>query len=132
MMKEASLALAVAGFLLAAGGPAHAADVATGKALYASHCAVCHKADGSGGLKFGKAVSADLRSPGLENTYHRSDALILRAMLEGKDEDGGPLDAPMPHWKGQITKQQASDILDYLKTLCCSASAETNEPKGQP
>lgn len=130
-MNNVFVAVAVSGILVATSGLASAADVATGKALYMSHCAACHRPDASGGLKFGKAVSADLRSPGLENTYSHSDALILRAILEGKDEEGGSLDAPMPHWKGQITAQQASDILDYLKTLCCSASPETQEPKGQ-
>ncbi|HUA77018.1 MAG TPA: cytochrome c [Acetobacteraceae bacterium] len=102
-----------------------APGTAPGKALYLSHCAVCHQDSGAGGLKLGTAVSADLRSPGLETTYRNSDALIMRAILEGKDEEGGPLDAPMPHWKGQLTEQQAGQILIYLKTLCCSAAPET-------
>ncbi len=102
-----------------------------GMMLFMSDCATCHQANASGGLKVGNAVSADLRSPGLENTYHHSDALILRAILEGKDEEGGPLDAPMPHWKGQMSEQQAMQVLAYLKTLCCSPSPESKEPKTQ-
>ena len=124
-MKTMLGAGAVAGLLMVGVLPAMAQGTDTGKALFLSHCAVCHKDNGSGGVKLGTAVSADLRSPGLETTYHNSDALILRAILEGKDEEGGPLDSPMPHWKGELTSQQAGEILTYIKTLCCNAAPES-------
>ena len=110
-----------------AGGSAP--DIGAGKAVYAAHCVMCHRADGSGGLKVGKTVSADLRSPGLENTYGQSDAKLMRAILEGKDEDGGDLDLVMPHWKGQITTAQATAVLAYVKTLCCHAEKENDDAK---
>lgn len=123
----AALACALAaGSLLIAAPAAHAA--LTGKQLFDSRCATCHKKTGAGGLKFGTVVSADLRSPGLEKMYHNDDNLILRAILQGRDEDGQPLDAPMPHWKGVIGKKQAQLIVGYLKTLCCSTNGEPNEP----
>lgn len=115
-----------AGSLLFAMPSAQAAM--SGKQLFDSRCAGCHKKDGSGGLKFGEVVSADLRSPGLENMYKHDDNLILRAILQGRDEDGQELDAPMPHWKGVIGKQQAEKIVKYLKTLCCNKGEEPNEP----
>lgn len=115
---------AAVALLMAGAAPAIAQSNAAGKALFLSHCAVCHHDNGSGGVKLGTTVSADLRSPGLEDTYHHDDALILRAILEGKDEDGQPLEAPMPHWKGSLTKAQAEEILSYIKTLCCNAAPE--------
>lgn len=116
----------VAGLATAGAWPAHADSATTrGKKLFDSDCASCHKMDGSGGMNLGNnVVSADLRSPGLENTYHHDDKLIMRAILYGKDEDGGALESPMPHWNGQLSKQQAKDIISYLKTLCCSKSSE--------
>lgn len=106
--------------------PAHAASDkhASGKELFQSRCASCHKANGEGGVKLGDAVSADLRAPGLEDMYHHSDIMLLRAIMDGKDEDGEPLDAPMPHWKGSLTTQQGEKIIGYMKTLCCHTDLE--------
>ncbi|MDE8348469.1 MAG: c-type cytochrome [Acidocella sp.] len=94
-----------------------AANVASGAALYASNCASCHMANGAGGKKFGSAISANLRAPGLEKTYHNSDALILRAIMNDRDEDGETLDKPMLAWKGILTNAQGKDIIAYLRTL---------------
>lgn len=91
--------------------------VAAGGQLFASDCASCHRADGSGGMKLGSAVSADLRAPGLEKTYRGSDKLILRAILYAKDQDGERLDHPMPAWKGRLSVAQAKEIIAYLHTL---------------
>ncbi|OYV55916.1 MAG: cytochrome C [Acidiphilium sp. 21-66-27] len=103
--------------LLAGTGLAHASAVTTGKTLYMAHCSGCHRANGAGGVHFGKAVSANLRAPGLENTYHHSTKLLVRAILDARDEDGDRLDQPMPAWKGRLSKAQALDIIAYLKTL---------------
>ncbi|OYV25205.1 MAG: hypothetical protein B7X08_06550 [Acidocella sp. 20-63-7] len=43
--------------------------------------------------------------------------MLLRAILDAKDQDGQPLNAPMPAWKGRLSAAQAKDILAYLKTL---------------
>ncbi len=92
-------------------------DATAGKALYMQNCSACHLASGMGGVHFGQAVSADLRAPGLENTYHNSTKLLLRAILQARDEDNQPLDNPMPAWQGTLTQAQALDIIAYLKTL---------------
>ena len=88
-----------------------------GKELYQTNCAACHGANGAGGLKIGNSTAADLQSPKLENTYHNSDALIARAILEGKDQNGKNLDPEMPRWQGKLTAQQVNQIIAYLKTL---------------
>lgn len=130
MVSSHRSALALATALIAGGllVAMPSAQAATGKQLFNSRCASCHHKNGSGGMKFGKVVSADLRSPGLEKMYKNNDNLIMRAILQGRDEDGQPLDAPMPHWKGLISKKQAEMIVTYLKTLCCSKAEEPNEP----
>jgi mono/diheme cytochrome c family protein len=96
---------------------APAVDTSAGQALFLQNCAACHLATGAGGVHFGNAVSADLRAPELETTYHNNDALILRAILQAKDEDGEPLDPPMPAWAGRLSQTQAGQILAYLHKL---------------
>lgn len=91
-------------------------DAVAGKKLFLSHCSVCHKADASGGIKLGDTKSANLDSPGLEDQYHKDDTLIRRAILDGKDEEGGDLDKIMPRWNGKITDVQVADIIAFLKT----------------
>ena len=109
--------LALAG-ALALAVPAYAGTaVHEGKQLFQANCAECHHSDGRGGVNFGDVTSADLRAPGLERTYRHDDALIVRAILFGKDESGQPLNAPMPKWSGQLSVAQAQDIVAYLHTL---------------
>ena len=101
----------------AAQSPGTAPGIVAGKALFEANCAICHRASGAGGIHLGNAVSADLRSPGLEATYHGDDALILRAILHARDQNGAPLDAPMPAWAGRLSSTQAKEIIAYLHTL---------------
>lgn len=96
----------------AAGG-----NVAAGKSIFMSNCAVCHKPDASGGVVLGDAKSADLQSPELEKQYKENDDLLRRAILFGKDEDGEELDKIMPRWNGKLTAAQVDDVLAYLKTV---------------
>ncbi len=92
--------------------------VAAGKRLFDADCVMCHRADGSGGVHFGHGVvSADLRAPRLERTYHHENRLIVRAILDGRDQSDRPLHAPMPHWGGTLTVAQARDIVAFLHTL---------------
>lgn len=101
------------------GATAHAAltPMEAGRALYRTHCMACHRVDGSGGVRFAHAVSADLRAPALERTYRHQDALIERAILHGRDEDGSSLHAPMPRWAGRLSIGQVRQIVAYLHTL---------------
>ncbi|WP_298282310.1 cytochrome c [Acidocella sp.] len=96
---------------------AQTSDVKVGHELYAEHCSGCHLASGAGGVHFSHAVSSDLRAPGLEDTYHNKSALLVRAILYARDEDGDRLDSPMPAWKGVLSEKQALDIIAYLQTL---------------
>lgn len=109
-----SPAIAQAG---AAQAGAAQASAAAGQTMYQTDCAMCHLPSGQGGVHFGSAVSANLTSPGLEQTYNHNDALIKRAILQAKDQDGQPLDMPMPAWQGRLTDEQAGEIVAYLHTL---------------
>ena len=116
-MRKILAGLGAASVLLIGMGGAQAASVAKGKTLFQSDCASCHGTNGAGGKHIGSAVSADLQAPGLEKTYHHKTKLIVRAILDGKDQNGEKLNAVMPRWKGRLSKAQARDIVAYLKTL---------------
>lgn len=102
----------------AAGPPAPpAANATAGQTLYQQNCAACHGPDAKGGLKLGDATAADLRWQTLGPTYHNNTALVQRAILQGLDQDGQPLDTVMPRWQGTLTTTQAQDLIAYLQTL---------------
>jgi hypothetical protein len=71
----------------------------------------------------GTALPADIRYEALikgqyehgkkETPY--TDALIKRAITEGLDPDGEPLDWTMPRWR--MGDADFADLLAYLKTL---------------
>lgn len=92
-------------------------DAGSGHMLFMMHCAACHRADASGGVKLGDTTSADLRAPELETMYHENDELLTRAIMDGIDEDGATLDSVMPRWKGRLSQAQVDDIIAYLRTV---------------
>ncbi len=114
--RAAAIIILTGGFAAGAQAQTTSADAA-GKTLFLQNCASCHGESGAGGIHFGSAVSADLRAPELEKTYGGKDALILRAILTAKDQNGEPLDPPMPAWAGRLSTAQATDILAYLHKL---------------
>ena len=88
-------------------------------------CLACHGADGRGGrpVMMGTAVPADIRyealitgayEPGEQATPY-TDALIKRAITQGLDADGKPLDRTMPRW--QVADEDWTDLFAYLQTL---------------
>lgn len=104
----------------ASGAPAPVASTTSttsGQQLYQTNCALCHGQDAAGGLKLGQVTAADIRGPALASGYGNDVSLISRAILDGKDEKGGDLDAIMPHWRGKISDADVASIVAYLKTL---------------
>jgi cytochrome c553 len=90
--------------------------VAQPPALY-HKCAVCHHADGSGGVHLpGGAVSADLRYKALVTDQKRpyTLALLERALSTGIDNEGQQLNRIMPHWK--LSKSNRHDVANYVLT----------------
>jgi len=88
-------------------------------------CVACHGVRGRGGVPvmMGTAIPADIRYEALiKGEYEQgkketpyTDALIKRAITEGLDPGGEPLDWTMPRW--QIGDIDFADLLAYLKTL---------------
>ena len=91
-------------------------------------CVACHGVHGRGGVPvmMGTAVPADIRYAVLIGKEHPAgeekmdhppytDATIRKAIIQGLDLTGEPLDWTMPRW--QIADQDLNDLLAYLKTL---------------
>jgi mono/diheme cytochrome c family protein len=88
--------------------------VARPPALYPK-CAVCHNADGSGGVHLpGGAVSADLRYKALVTDQKQPYTLALLAISTGIDNEGQPLNKVMPRWK--LSKNDLHDVAYYVLT----------------
>lgn len=80
-------------------------------------CASCHGSDGQGGLPImmssTKAPAITYKS--LTQKEEFTDKLIKRAITQGLDEAGKPLDPIMPRW--EMSNQDLDDLIDFLKTL---------------
>jgi cytochrome c oxidase subunit II len=88
-------------------------------------CADCHGRQGRGGrvvmmstieapnIQYGHLVEEE-HGEGEEHPPY-TEELIKRAITEGLDPAGRPLDPIMPRW--QLSDQDLDDLVDYLKTL---------------
>jgi cytochrome c oxidase subunit 2 len=94
------------------------ASVIAGRQIYQMDCMSCHGSGGRGGLPVGGAVSADIRWGTLSaQSPPYTDELLKRAILQGLDPAGHPLDKAMPRWQGRLTANQLADLVAYLHTL---------------
>jgi cytochrome c6 len=94
--------MSVAVALAIAAGSACAADVQRGGALYTTHCAVCHGANGSPVM------------PGTPNfrrmeSLMRPDLQLVTAIRNGK--------GAMPAYFGILREREMLDVVAYLRTL---------------
>ncbi len=94
-------------------------------------CVNCHGPDGRGGrvrMMMTTFVAPDIRyktltaermehGNGDEEEEHPpyTDETIKRAITEGVDPAGNPLDWPMPRWR--MSEEDLNDLLEFLKTL---------------
>ena len=103
------------------GGPMWVAHGAVG-------CVACHGHHGRGGVPvmMGTAIPEDIRYSVLTGKEHEpgeaemdhppyTDTLIKRAITQGVDPAGKPLDWTMPRW--QMGAADLNDVLTFLKTL---------------
>ena len=97
----------------------------SGGMMMSMSCASCHGVDGRG-VATPMFVSPDityrnltdpagLAEPDGSRGPRYTDSLVRRAVIQGFDAEGKPLDWPMPRW--QLTDREWSDLLAYLKTL---------------
>lgn len=84
-------------------------ELASGKKLYATNCANCHKEDGTGGVVEieGKKIKPDdLTSAKIKGF---SDDKILGYVMNGIEDEG------MPAFKGKLSEGEMRDILKYVR-----------------
>jgi mono/diheme cytochrome c family protein len=119
-------ALLLAGLLLAGCGgvprqtPAQVPPnpVTAGETLYKADCQSCHGGNAQGGIAVGSATSADIRWVTLSHqSPPYTSALLRRAILQGLDQTGQPLDKAMPRWNGRLSADQVDQVIAYLKSL---------------
>jgi len=91
-------------------------------------CVDCHGENGEGGtlnmmmmgtfdvpnIKYAHLTEEE-HSEGEEEHAPYKDETIKRAITEGVNPDGEPLDWPMPRWN--MTDQQLNDMITFLKSL---------------
>jgi cytochrome c oxidase subunit 2 len=97
----------------------------SGGMMMRASCASCHGLDGHGwrtpmfvgpNITYRNLIdSAGMLEPDGTRGPIYTDDLIRRAVIQGIDAEGKPLDWPMPRW--QPTDPEWNDLLAYLKTL---------------
>jgi mono/diheme cytochrome c family protein len=97
--------------------------------MHGGGCASCHGPDGRGGapVMMGTEIPPDIRYHHLIEEEHEeeheeeeahppyTDETIERAITEGVEPDGEPMDLTMPRW--QMSERDLDDLLEFLKTL---------------
>jgi len=120
--KAITLALATLGiagimalnFLPAASRPgaAMSAKPAHGQALYRQYCVACHGENGVGEFAW---QSRSRAAPPLDSSghaWHHEDDQLVRMIL-----DKPAPDSKMPAWREVLSRDDALDLLAYIKTL---------------
>jgi len=99
------------------GQPPDKEAVKRGANLYEQYCQSCHQKDGVGE----SPIPDTIRLPGYvtamplnetSHAWHHRDEQLVRTILEGL-----PRTNRMPAWRGVISKEQAFDIVAYIKSL---------------
>ncbi len=97
---------ASSGGLTASAKPEH------GKALYQKYCVSCHGPNGQGEFNW---MNRDRGAPPLDSSahaWHHEDAQLVSFIL-----DKPAPDSRMPPWRGILSRDDAIDIVAYIKTL---------------
>jgi len=82
--------------------------VASGRSVYASNCARCHGADGTGHTTMGEMTQArDLTDAAWQS--RRSAARMIASVTNGRGE--------MPAFKRKLSRQEIAAAVAYVRTL---------------
>ena len=100
-MAEAEAQASVEGTELKDSYSGDEAAIAEGAKIYASSCAVCHKADGTGGI--GSDLTAELK-------YGSTQEVLYESIANGRE--GG-----MPPFKQQLNRMKIRKVIAFLETL---------------
>jgi len=88
-------------------------NAAAAKAIYSSKCIVCHKADGSGGVKLTGNATPNWKDPKLWADPKHNDDFLRDCMVNGKIKSG------MVAWgkTGQLKPADIENLIAYIHTL---------------
>lgn len=103
---------AAAGLSAAADPPA--GNAAAGKAIFTVKCVVCHKKDGTGGVKLTGNPTPNWTDPKTwADPKRKDDAYFVNCITNGVQKSG------MVAWvkTGQIKAAQVPDLIAYIKTF---------------
>lgn len=105
-------ALLGAGIALTAAAAPSKGSAAAGKLVFSSKCVVCHKVDGSGGMKLTGNPTPNWKDPKTWNAT-RTDDYLRDCITNGKQKSG------MVAWgkTGQLKPAQIEDVIAYIKTF---------------
>jgi len=109
----AVLAVLVVGQIKPSSGSLTAsAQAAHGRELYDKNCAACHGPSGRGlpGWQYQPRAAPPLDSSA--HAWHHEDDQLLAMIL-----DKPAPDSVMPAWRGVLTREDALDVIAYIKTL---------------
>jgi len=92
-------------------------NAAAAKAIFNSKCVVCHKADGSGGVKLTGNPTPNWKDPKLWADPKHTDDFLRDCMVNGKIKSG------MVPWgkSGQLKPQEIEAMIAYVMTFKAKA-----------
>jgi cytochrome c oxidase cbb3-type subunit III len=90
--------------------------LALGKTVFATNCAICHRADGGGNI-----------GPNLTDEYwlHGGTIAEINATI-----NEGVLDKGMPNWGKMLSPEQVNAVTAYVASLAGSKPADPKPPQG--
>ena len=99
-------------FLNASAAPSKG-NPALGKPLFVKNCVVCHKADGSGGMKLTGNPTPNWKDPKTWADPKRTDDYLRDCIVNGKVKSG------MVAWgkSGQLKPADIENVIAFIKTF---------------
>jgi mono/diheme cytochrome c family protein len=90
--------------------PAMAADLASGKKVYADKCVRCHGVGGKGdGPKAETLEKKPMDYTDKKRMGEFTDAQLKKVVLDGKQ--------PMPGYQGKMSDKELEDVIAYIRTF---------------
>ena len=116
LVSSAAVLIGAVGTFSASAGPSKG-DAAKGKAIFTTKCVVCHKADGTGGVKLTGNPTPNWRDAKRMADPAHNDDYLRDCITNGKTKSG------MVAWgkTGQIKPDQIEDLIAYIRTFSAPA-----------
>jgi cytochrome c oxidase cbb3-type subunit 3 len=105
------LVASVAGAAFQASAAPSKGNPAAAKAIFASKCVACHKADGSGGVKLTGNPTPNWTDPKLWADPKHNDDFLRDCIVNGKPKSG------MVSWKSQLKPQDIENLIALIHTF---------------